>query len=63
MTQVLILLAKTVQLDLQLFNSAPLRFQKFLLTLNDIVEFKKVLHGPVRAFWTALARPLIGIHD
>lgn len=63
MTQVLILLAESVQLDLQLLNPAPLCFQKFLLALDDIVEFKEVLHGPVRALWAALARPLVGIHD
>lgn len=63
MTQVLILLAETVQLDLQLLDSAPLSFEKFLLAFNDIVEFKKVLHGPVGALWAALARPLISIHD
>lgn len=61
-TQVLVLLAEAVQLDLQLLDAAPLRFQKFLLALNDVVEFEKVLHGPIRALWAALARPLISIH-
>lgn len=62
-TQVLILLAETVQLDLQLLDSAPLCFEKFLLAFNDIVEFQKVLHGPVRALRASLAWPLITIHD
>lgn len=62
MTQVLILLAQTVQLDLQLLDSPPLCFEEFLLAFNDIVEFQKVLHGPVRALWAAPARPLISIH-
>lgn len=61
-TQVLVLLAQPVKLDLQLFNSAPLGFQKLLLALDDVVEFKKVLHGPVRAFWAALAWALISFH-
>lgn len=62
-TQVFVLLAETVQLDLQLLNSAPLGFQKLLLALDDVIEFKKVLHSPVRAFWTALAWALISIHS
>lgn len=63
MAQVLILLAETVQLDLQLLDPPPLRLQEFLLAFNDVVEFQEVLHGPVRALGAALARPLIGIHD
>lgn len=62
-TQVFVFLAEPVQLDLQLLDSTPLGFQKLLLTLDDVVEFKKVLHGPVRAFRIALARALISIHD
>lgn len=62
-TQVLVLLAEPVQLDLQLLDSMPLGFQKLLLALDDVVEFKKVLHGPVRAFGVALAWALISIHD
>lgn len=37
-TQVFILLAEAVQLDLQLLDSPPLRFQKLLLALDDVVE-------------------------
>lgn len=62
-TQVFVLLTEPVQLDLQLLDPAPLCFQKLLLALDDVVEFQKVLHGPVGAFWTALAWALISIHD
>lgn len=62
-TQVLVLLAEPVQLDLQLLDSASLGFEKLLLALDDVVEFQKVLHSPVRAFWTALAWGLISIHN
>lgn len=61
-TQVLVLLAEPVKLNLQLLDSAPLGFQKLLLALDDVVEFKKVLHSPVRAFWTSLTGALISIH-
>lgn len=63
MTQVLVLLAEPIQLDLQLLDSAPLRFQEFLLAFNDVVEFQEVLHRPVGALRASLARPLISIHD
>lgn len=61
-TQVLVLLAEPVQLDLQLLDTAPLCFQKLLLALNDVVELQKVLHGPVGALGAALAGSLTSIH-
>lgn len=62
-TQVLVLLAEPVQLDLELLDAAPLSFQKLLLALDDVVELEKILHGSVGALRAALARALIRIHD
>lgn len=62
-TQVFVLLAEPVQLDFQLLDPAPLSFQKLLLALDDVVEFKKVLHRPVRALRAALAWAVISIHN
>lgn len=61
-TQVLVLLAEPVQLDLQLLDTAPLCFQKLLLALDDVVELQKVLYSPVGALRAALAWALISIH-
>lgn len=61
-SQVFVLLAEAVQLDLQLLDSPPLGFQKLLLALDDVVQLQQVLHGPVGAFRAALTRTLVAIH-
>lgn len=57
--EVLVLLAKSVQLNLQLLNAPALGLQELLLALYDVVELQEVLHSSIGAVWAALPA---GIH-
>lgn len=52
--QVLVLLADSDQLALQLIYTPALSLQEFGLALDDVVELQEVLHCPVGVLWAGL---------
>lgn len=63
LSQVLVLLADTVQLTLQLLDAPALGLQELGLALDDVVELQEILHRPVRAFCAVLHGGPLCVHQ
>lgn len=61
--QVLVLLADTVQLALQLLDAPPLGLQELGLAFDDVVKLQEILHRPVRAFSAVLHGGPLFVHQ